>query len=67
MEMPASRVDKIQVCTLNIVIILTKRRYRNCQSSRNTDRQRFRWAHCTACRNADDVSWAHSWKSWHKN
>jgi len=54
MEMPASRVGRIQVCTVNIANILTKRRWRNCQSWRNTDRQRFRWAHCTACRNADD-------------
>jgi len=47
MEMPASRVDRIQVCTVNIANVVTKRRWRNCQSSRKTDRQRFRWAHCT--------------------
>jgi hypothetical protein len=41
-EIPASRDDKIQVCTVNIANILTKRRRRNCQSSRKTDRQRFR-------------------------
>jgi len=60
MEMPASRVDKIQVCTVNIANTLTKRRWRNCQSSRKTDRQRFRWAHCTACRNTDEMCRKHT-------
>jgi len=57
--MPASRVDKIQVCTVNIANILTKRR-RICQSSRKTDRQRFRWANCTACRNTDEMCRKHT-------
>lgn len=54
-EMSAPRVDKIQVCTINIANILTKRRWRYCQSSRKTDRQRFRWVHCVACRNTDEI------------
>jgi ribosomal protein L27 len=53
MEMPASRIDKIQVCTVNIA---TKRKDGETVEAREiTYRQRLRWAHCTACRNADDV------------